>query len=216
MDRIPKSIGERSSDRGGSQVVDGASKELFHGDHDATDVGALVEHSLSGLFDGIMLAISVVVGASDDRQHREVGVGHLVTTDVSAAVVPMRIALPDEFSKESDSGLLHLLGGIIIVEGVALRLFHDIDNGGVEPFDFMLLDRVFGHIALLAGEHLQNSVALDKVLAVIENVDGRLCALTIGASDLDRVPIELARVLIKYDYLVIPYLAFNACQVCFI
>ena len=101
-------------------------------------------------------AVGVLVDRGDRGKELEVSIGHLVATNVSAAVSEVLIQLGDELFEEFDAGLASGIISVTLHQDSALRLLNDVNDNTLHPGTLILAFGSCGHVAVLEGEHLEN------------------------------------------------------------
>mmetsp|Transcript_4309 Transcript_4309/g.5746 ORF Transcript_4309/g.5746 Transcript_4309/m.5746 type:complete len:221 (+) Transcript_4309:142-804(+) len=184
------------SDAGSGEAGDRVGAKLSHGSEDALHVGSGRELGCGGFADGGVLTVGVLVHASDQGEHGEIGVRDFVASGVGATISPLSIDLLDELFQEGNAGLDLLLGGLVTDESHALGLLNDVDDDSVEPLELVDLQGGLGHVAVLKGEALQDSHALHLDGAIVSDIDGHLGALAVGGGGLDGAPLGACQSLV--------------------
>ena len=173
------------------------SAELTHGSDNTLYVWALLDDLSTSCTNSGVFAVRVLVVTSEERDEAEVGVSDLITSSVGTTISVASVKFLQEFAQNFNTGLLGLLGCVVVQESSqAGRLLEDINDGLVVPFGLELLARGLGHVAVLMRQHLKDCIALVEDLAVVHDPDWELIAFAIGAGRLGSAPLFEGHILL--------------------
>ena len=176
------------SDEGLGGSGDASSAKLSHGGENAVDIGASGELGLDAGLDVGVLGEVVLEELGGEGEGDEVGVGHLVTGGVGTAISPVSIKLGQECLEVCGADTALLLGGVVLHEGVLGGLLDDVTNESFHPADLVSSRGSLRPVAVLDGEHLEDSHGLGKDGAVVLDPAWELGAFSVGVGGLDGSP----------------------------